>query len=140
MNLLKEKEEYYLRVQNNHSENVKQLEEELSGWEIKFNEREEFWRKRLADQIKLMEEFQQEANKAKQEQISAMNYFQQKNHEQQSISKKYQNLNQANYNNISQFISPQTLSNNNIPQQQNDEYVEGLLQKIEELNGQLMEK
>lgn len=58
MNLLKEKEEYYMRIHNTHNDNIKELEEEMSNWEAKYNEREEFWRKRLSDQIKLMEEFQ----------------------------------------------------------------------------------
>jgi hypothetical protein len=56
--LLKEKEEYYLRVNNAHAENLKEIEAELANWETKYNEREEFWRKRLAEQMKLMEDLQ----------------------------------------------------------------------------------
>jgi hypothetical protein len=32
MNLLKEKEEYYMRIHNTHNDNIKELEEELSSW------------------------------------------------------------------------------------------------------------
>lgn len=64
-NLVKEKEEYYTRINNANTENIKELEAELGKWEIKFNDREEFWRKRLSDQMKLLEEIQREAQRAK---------------------------------------------------------------------------
>lgn len=64
-NLLKEKEEYYLRVNNAHTENIKDIEVELANWEKKYNEREEFWRKRLAEQMKLMEDLQKESAKSR---------------------------------------------------------------------------
>lgn len=38
--LLKEKEEYYLRINNAHSDSIKDLEGELAGWEAKYSERE----------------------------------------------------------------------------------------------------
>ena len=38
---MKEKEEYYTRINNANTENIKELEAELAKWEIKFNEREE---------------------------------------------------------------------------------------------------
>jgi|JI9StandDraft_2_1071091.scaffolds.fasta_scaffold70000_2 hypothetical protein len=56
--LLKEKEDYYMRVNNTHIENAKELEAELASWETKHNQREEFWRKRLSEQVKLMEDLQ----------------------------------------------------------------------------------
>lgn len=37
MNMLKEKEEYFLRIHNTHNDNIKELEEELANWETKFN-------------------------------------------------------------------------------------------------------
>lgn len=55
-NLLKEKEEYYMRINNANTDNIKELEVELGKWEVKFNEREEFWRKRMADQMKLADD------------------------------------------------------------------------------------
>lgn len=69
--LLKEKEDYYLRVNNTHAENAKELEAELANWEAKHNQREEFWRNRLNEQMKLMEDLQKEAAKSKQEQRNA---------------------------------------------------------------------
>ena len=69
--LLKEKEEYYLRVNNANSDNIKDLEAELVGWEAKYSEREEFWRKRLAEQVKLMEDLQKEVTSSRQEQRNA---------------------------------------------------------------------
>ncbi len=54
-----------MRVNNANTDNIKDLEQELATWELKFNQREEFWRNRLSDQMKLMEEFQKEANRAK---------------------------------------------------------------------------
>jgi hypothetical protein len=47
-----------LRVNNTQTENIKDIEGELADWEKKYSEREEFWRKRLSDQIKLMEDIQ----------------------------------------------------------------------------------
>ena len=32
LNLLKEKEEYYLRIHNTHNENIREIEEKLSNW------------------------------------------------------------------------------------------------------------
>lgn len=64
-NLLKEKEEYYMRINHANTDNIKELQEELGKWEIKFNEREEFWRKRMSDQMKLLEDIQREAAKVK---------------------------------------------------------------------------
>lgn len=37
LGLLKEKEEYHLRVNNAHTENLKEIEEELANWEKKYN-------------------------------------------------------------------------------------------------------
>ena len=54
-----------MRVNNANTDTVKELEEELGKWEVKFNEREEFWRKRLADQVKVMEDLHKEATKSK---------------------------------------------------------------------------
>ena len=56
--LLKEKEDYYLRVNNANNDNIKDLETELANWEEKHNQREEFWRKRMAEQVKMMEDVQ----------------------------------------------------------------------------------
>lgn len=69
--LLKEKEEYYMRVHNATNDSVTELEEQLAQWEVKFNAREEFWRKRISEQMKLMEDLQKEAAKAKEEQRNA---------------------------------------------------------------------
>ena len=78
-----------------------------------------------------MEEFQREANRAKQEQITAMNYFNHKNEEQQNVNKKYQDLNPNNFNNISQFI--RSASNNAQQGGHDDEYTEQLLDKMAKL-------
>jgi hypothetical protein len=37
LNLLKEKEEYFMRVNNANTDNIKDLEQELATWELKFN-------------------------------------------------------------------------------------------------------
>ena len=58
INLVKEKEEYYTRINNANTQNIKELEQELGKWEIKFNDREEFWRNRLSDQMKLLQDIQ----------------------------------------------------------------------------------
>lgn len=54
-----------MRVNNTHTENVKEIEAELANWEVKYNEREEFWRKRLAEQMKIMEDLQKEVTKGR---------------------------------------------------------------------------
>ena len=51
--LVKEREEYYARVNRTQVDHIKKLEEEISKYDIKYNEREEFWRKRHNDQLKL---------------------------------------------------------------------------------------
>ena len=60
-----------------------------------------------------------------------MNYFNHKNEEQQNVNKKYQDLNPNNFNNISQFIRPE--SNNAQQGGHNDEYTEQLLDKMAKL-------
>lgn len=89
-----------------------------------------------------MEEFQREANKAKQQQITTMNYFNQKREEQEQVNKKYQELNPGNFNNISQFIRPQAPQSFGNQQHtgNDDEYTEQLLDKIAKLEQQLNEK
>lgn len=37
-----------------HLEHIKTLEQDVSGWEVKFAKREEFWQKRYNDQIKII--------------------------------------------------------------------------------------
>ena len=74
-----------------------------------------------------------------------MNYFNQQKEQTEAINKKYQNLNQNNLNNISQFIKPEhnnfvSNNNNNFNSNNDDEYTEGLLDKIAKLEQQLMEK
>lgn len=54
-----------MRVNNANTDNIKSLEEELGNWEVKYNEREEFWRKRMSDQMKLLEDIQKETVKVK---------------------------------------------------------------------------
>ena len=95
-----------MRVNNANTDNIKDLEQELATWELKFNQREEFWRNRLSDQMKLMEEFQKQANRAKSEQMSAMQYLSQRRQEQVGIDRKQSQLSSNNYNNVSQFIKP----------------------------------
>ena len=53
--MLKQKYEYYMRINNANNDSIKDLEDELGKWEIKYNERQEFWRKRMADQMKLVD-------------------------------------------------------------------------------------
>ena len=52
--LSREKEEYYQRINRQHLDHIKQIENELAVWDIKFTQREEFWRKRFNEQIKLV--------------------------------------------------------------------------------------
>ena len=61
-----------------------------------------------------------------------MSYFSQKNIEQESVNKKYKNLNVENYNNISQFVKN--------PNQDDDSYTEQLLEKVAKLSEELMER
>lgn len=51
--LVKEREEYYARVNRTQVDHIKKLEEEISKYDAKYNEREEFWRKRYNDQLKM---------------------------------------------------------------------------------------
>lgn len=64
-----------MRINNSNTDNIKELEEELAKWDIKYNEREEFWRKRMADQMKLLEDIQREAAKVKESEHKAQMYF-----------------------------------------------------------------
>ena len=50
--LVKEREEYYARVYRTQVDHIKRLETEISQFNAKYNEREEFWRKRYNDQLK----------------------------------------------------------------------------------------
>jgi hypothetical protein len=61
-----------------------------------------------------------------------VSYFSQKNIEQESVNKKYKNLNGENYNNISQFVKN--------PNQDDDSYTEQLLEKVAKLSEELMER
>lgn len=71
--LLKEKEQYYMRINHSNQEAIREMQVELSKWEVKFSDREEFWRKRLTDQVKITESIQQEQSKQRQaEKHSAM--------------------------------------------------------------------
>lgn len=47
--LHKEKEEYYQRINRQHMESIKVIESELSQTQMKYSEREEFWRKKFSD-------------------------------------------------------------------------------------------
>jgi len=51
--LIKEREEYYARVNRTQVDHIKKLEEELSRFELRLNEREDFWRKRYNDQLRV---------------------------------------------------------------------------------------
>lgn len=73
-----------------------------------------------------MEEFQQEANKAKQEQQQAANFFNARRDEEQQITRKYDGLSENNHNNVSQFIRPTAVG----VKGGDDEYTEKLLDKI----------
>jgi len=52
--LLNQKEEYYQRLIRQYTESMKEMEEALSQWELKYAQREDFWRKRYNDQMKLI--------------------------------------------------------------------------------------
>lgn len=60
-----------MRINNANNDSIKDLEDELGKWEIKYNEREEFWRKRMADQMKLVDDIQKEVQKTKDNDIKA---------------------------------------------------------------------
>ena len=49
-----EKEEYYQRMGRQHLDNIKNLENELAEWDIKFAKREEFWHKRYQEQVRIV--------------------------------------------------------------------------------------
>ena len=49
-----EKEEYYQRIGRQNLENIKNIENELAEWNIKFAKREEFWQKRYNEQVKIV--------------------------------------------------------------------------------------
>ena len=74
--------------------------------------------------MKLMEEFQQETNKVKEEQIKSMQFFTEKKSESQNVARKYEGLSNTNHNNISQFVKSSDES---------DEYTEKLLERISQL-------
>ncbi len=75
--MLKEKEEYYLRINNANTDNIKELEQELAKWDVKYNEREEFWRNRMADQIKLSDDIKKEVDRVKDQEIKSLKLFKQ---------------------------------------------------------------
>lgn len=52
--LVKEREEYYARVNRTQVDHIKKLESEISKYDLKYNEREEFWRKRYNEQLKMV--------------------------------------------------------------------------------------
>jgi hypothetical protein len=52
--LVKEREDYYARVNRTQVDHIKKLEEEVSKSDAKYNEREDFWRKRYDDQLKMI--------------------------------------------------------------------------------------
>ena len=62
-----------MRINHSNQEAIREMQVELSKWEVKFSDREEFWRKRLTDQVKITESIQQEQSKQRQaEKHSAM--------------------------------------------------------------------
>eukprot|EP01017_Pseudomicrothorax_dubius_P040838 TRINITY_DN6464_c0_g2_i2.p1 TRINITY_DN6464_c0_g2~~TRINITY_DN6464_c0_g2_i2.p1 ORF type:complete len:635 (-),score=204.55 TRINITY_DN6464_c0_g2_i2:36-1940(-) len=50
----KEKEEFHQRVSRQQTSTVKILEEQVANWELKFAEREDFWRKKHMDALSLL--------------------------------------------------------------------------------------
>jgi len=52
--LLHQKEEYHQRLIKQYTDNLKDLERDLADWELKYAKREDFWRKRYNDQMKLI--------------------------------------------------------------------------------------
>lgn len=56
--LVKEREDYYARINRTQVDHIKKLEEELAKSDSKFNEREEFWRRRYNDQLKIAQKEQ----------------------------------------------------------------------------------
>ena len=52
--LIKEREEYYMRVNKTQTEQISTLEEQVAKNDAVLNEREVFWRARYNDQLKLM--------------------------------------------------------------------------------------
>ena len=54
LELMKAKLEYYVRINKSNEEDITKLEKEISGHELKFNERENFWRDRYNQQLKLV--------------------------------------------------------------------------------------
>lgn len=54
LSLVKEREEYFMRVNKNQSAQIQDLEIQVAGAESKINERENFWRARFAEQADLL--------------------------------------------------------------------------------------
>lgn len=54
LSLVKEREEYFMRVNKNQSAQIQDLEVQVAGAESKINERENFWRARFAEQSDLL--------------------------------------------------------------------------------------
>lgn len=102
--LLREKEEYYLRVNNANNENIKEIEAELANWEVKYNEREEFWRKRLSEQMKLMEDIQKEVAKGREESRNAEHFFKEQRGQDKAIEEKYEALPEEKQARISSLV------------------------------------
>lgn len=65
--VIKEREEYYMRINKNQINQITALEEAVAGNEAKFNERENFWRSRYNDQMKLLNKKAEEKEQADKE-------------------------------------------------------------------------
>lgn len=59
--MIKEREEYYIRISRTQTAQLQKLEEEIMNNETRFNEREIFWRKRYQDQLKMLSNKEEES-------------------------------------------------------------------------------
>ena len=54
--LSKEKEEFYQRVNRSNMDMIKNMESQLADTQVKFTERENYWRQRQGDLLKALKE------------------------------------------------------------------------------------
>lgn len=101
-----------MRINHSNQEAIREMQLELSKWEVKFNDRDEFWRKRLTDQVKITESIQEEQNKQRQtEKHSAMflNKRQEEAEQDREMERKLNDISemQRSKMNVSQYHQPQ---------------------------------
>ncbi len=70
-----EREKHFRRLYEASEDSLKALEKELAGWEARYRAREEFWRGRVAEQAKKVDQAVQERLQATQNMDASKRYF-----------------------------------------------------------------